>query len=130
METNLSKIWIDIQAIYEELGTANRYGAMRMTMFTTASQPKLKGKAAEVKDMGPVAVLLWRKYHNPLLAVHRKILVVLEGSAHLDKILTDHPSDFALPEAAAADLTSTAFIYLATWYEVFNEVFILIKSFI
>jgi hypothetical protein len=48
-----------------------------------------------------------------------KILVVLEGSAHMDEILDDHPSDFALPPEAADDLIATAFIYLSTWYEVF-----------
>ena len=48
-------------------------------MFHTKSQPKLKGKAGEVKDLGPVMVLLWRKHMNEALLIHRKILVVLEG---------------------------------------------------
>jgi len=43
------------------------------------------------------------------------------GSAHCDEILADHPSDFALPDAAADDLIATAFIYLATWYEFFEH---------
>ena len=48
-------------------------------MFTTKSQPKLKGKAAEVKDLGPVMVPVWKKFYNPSLAMHQKILIVLEG---------------------------------------------------
>ena len=51
----------------------------------------------------------------------RKILIVLGGSAHLDKILTNHPSDFVLPKDAAQDLISTGFIYLAVWREVFEH---------
>ena len=86
-------------------------------MFTTRSAPKLQGRAAEIKDFGPVLVKLWSKYMNGALSVHQKILIVLQGSAHLDEILSEHSSDFALPEAAADDLISTAFIYLSVWYE-------------
>ena len=39
----------------------------------------------------------------------------------MDEILADHPNDFALPEEAADDLIATAFIYLSTWYEVFEH---------
>ena len=119
-EKNLSCIWVDIEEIYQELDTCNKYGQMRMTMFTSKSAPKMKGKAAEIKDLGPVLVKVWKKYYNPGLTIHNKILTILEGSAHLDKILTDHPSDFVLPTADADDLISTGFIMLATWYEVFS----------
>jgi len=47
--------------------------------------------------------------------------LIYSGSAHCDEILTEHPSDFCLPEAAADDLISTAFIYLTTWHEVFEH---------
>ena len=87
-------------------------------MFHTKSSPKLKGRAGEIKDLGPVLVKIWKKYYNPALDIHKKILIILEGSAHCDQILSDHPSDFVLPEAAASDLISTAFIYLSTWYDV------------
>ena len=52
------------------------------------------------------------------LAIHRKILIILKGSAHCDEILADHPSDYALPDEVADDLTATAHIYLSTWHEV------------
>ena len=118
-ENNLKIVWQDIVREYDELGTVNRYGFMRQTMFTTKSQPKLRGKAGEVKDLGPVILRIWRKYHNPNLLTHLKILMILEGSAHMDEILEAHPSDFALPPEQADDLIATAFIYLRTWYEVF-----------
>ena len=60
VEENLQEVWDDIQGGCVDIGTENRYGHMRRTMFTTKSQPKLKGKAAEVKDMGPVMVRVWR----------------------------------------------------------------------
>ncbi len=120
-ETNLAQIWKDVQVLYEELRVENRYGQMRMTMFTSSSQPKMKGKAAEIKDLGPVVVRLWLKYYNKRVEVHRQILAVLEASAHLDEILTDHPTDFVLPDAAAEDLISTGFIMCSIQYAVFQH---------
>ena len=71
---------IHIEHFYDELNSSDRYGLMRQTMFTTKSQPKLKGKAAEIKCLGPVMVKVWQKHMNPNLKVHQKILVVLQGS--------------------------------------------------
>ena len=61
VEANVAEVWRDIQCFYEKLGAENRYGHMRQTMFHTKSQPKLKGKAGEVKDLGPVMVKVWEK---------------------------------------------------------------------
>ena len=57
-DENLAVLWQDISRLYGELGTASRYGHMRQTMLTTKSAPTLQGKAAEVKDCGPVMVEL------------------------------------------------------------------------
>ena len=80
VEENLAVVWRDIEKFYDELGSENRCGLMRQTMFHTKSQPKLKGKAGEVKDLGPVMVKVWEKHMNPNLQIHQKILVVLKGS--------------------------------------------------
>ena len=79
VEENLAVVWRDIESIYDELDSENRYGHMRQTMFTTKSQPKLQGKAGEIKDLGPVMVKVWEKHMNPNLLIHEKILVVLKG---------------------------------------------------
>jgi len=79
VDENLAVLWRDIEKIYHELDSENRFGHMRQTMFHTKSQPKLKGKAGEVKDLGPVMVKLWEKHMNPNLGIHQKILLVLKG---------------------------------------------------
>ena len=79
VEENLAVVWRDIESIYDELDSENRYGHMGQTMFTTKSQPKLQGKAGEIKDLGPVMVKVWEKHMNPNLLIHEKILVVLKG---------------------------------------------------
>ena len=59
------------------------FHVFRDFMFTTKSQPKLKGKAAEVKCLGPVLARVWEKHLNPGCAIHQKILIVLKGSKSL-----------------------------------------------
>jgi len=63
-EKNLVTIWQDIERQYELQHPENRYGSMRMTMFTTKSQPKMKGKAAEIKDLGQILVPIWKIFQS------------------------------------------------------------------
>ena len=79
-EENLQIVWNDIERVYDKDDVENRYGHMRQTMFHTKSQPKLKGKAGEVRDLGGVMVQVWEKHMNPALGIHQKILMVLKGS--------------------------------------------------
>ena len=90
VDANLEQLWREIEDLYDSLGSENRYGHMRQTMFTTQSQPQLRGKAGEVKDLGPVLVRIWERYMNPALEVHRKIFIVLKGSTYKIPML-DHP---------------------------------------
>ena len=87
-------------------------------MFHKRSAPKMVGTACELVDLGPVAVIIWRKYYEANNDIHKKILVMLEGSAHLDELLQAHETSFALPEDAASDLVATAHVYLSIWTEV------------
>ena len=48
-------------------------------MFHQKSQPKLQGKAVEVRDLGPVLGMVWEKHMNPNLDIHRRIHLVLTG---------------------------------------------------
>jgi hypothetical protein len=79
VEENLEELWEDINDGYKKLNTANRYGRMRQTMFHQKSQPKLQGKAVEVRDLGPVLGMVWEKHMNPNLDIHRRIHLVLTG---------------------------------------------------
>jgi len=114
----LSVIWSDIVRIYREDNVSDRYGSLKLTMFTTGTTPKLKGKAAEVKCLGPVLVKVFEAYMNANLDLHRKILTMLQLSAHLDSIIDASVGEFALSQEAADDLVATGCSYLALFYEV------------
>ena len=84
-EENLAIVWDFIQLAYDAYGSENRYSVLRMTMFHAKSQPKMRGKAAEIKDFLPVVLALWRHFGNQKLILHQKILYVLEGLMSLLK---------------------------------------------
>ncbi len=63
-EANLARVWELIQAAYDDFRVPRklRYSNIKLTMFraTKGGSAKLKGKAAEIKDFGPVMVELWK----------------------------------------------------------------------
>lgn len=99
-ESRLAYLWQQIFEEYERQGTPNdhRYGSIKMTMFTTKSTPKLKGKAAEVKGLGPVLHAIWLSHMNTKLELHRQIEIMLRGSCHLDSLLDVEKESYALGE--------------------------------
>ena len=117
-EQNLQVVWKDVERIYKDDNVQNRFGQIKMTMFTTRSQPKLKGKAADVKDFGPVLHKIWKAYMNENLALHRKIEFIMRLMNHMDEILDEHCTEFSLPQEAADDLIATGWACLSEWYQV------------
>ena len=78
-EETLAIVWDFVQLAYDAFESQNKYSQLRMTMFHSKSQPKMRGKAAEIKDFLPVVLALWRHFGNQKLILHQKILYVLEG---------------------------------------------------
>ena len=116
-EENLMTVWLDVLYIYKRDGVSNKFAQMKTSMFNTKSSPKLKGKAAEGKDMVPVLHKVWLKYFNPALEVHRNIEIVLRTGAHMDKLVEQNRHLFALPPREAADLIATGFAHLGTFWK-------------
>ena len=82
-EANMSILWDFVQMAYDHYESENRYSQLRMTLFHSKSQPKMRGKAAEIKDFGPVMLACCREFLNPRLPVHQKIIFVMEGPVRL-----------------------------------------------
>ena len=117
-DAKLKTVWNDILRIYVEDGVKCRYGGIKMTMFSTNSTPKLKGKAAEIKCLGPVLVKVFQAYMDVELGLHRKILLLLRLSAYLDAIIDRNSDKFVLEGQERDDLVATGFAFLSLFYEV------------
>jgi hypothetical protein len=122
-EENLAMIWGRIGEIYKERRTHDRYGALKMTMFTSKSSPKLKGKAAEVKNLAPVLYSVWNEQSDPNVENHRKMGLLLRLSIRLDDIVDNTAGLYKLPADDAAELVSTCHTFLCVWRDV-EELFL------
>lgn len=116
-EENLSVVWGQIQEYYHRHRVKNIYGCLKMTMFTARATPKLKGKAAEIRDLGHALHWVWKLHFNNRLALHRRIELCLRLGAHLDDILSDHPDQFVLPDEVADDFIASGFMHLSIFMQ-------------
>ena len=74
--------------------------------------PKLKGRAAEVKALGPALVHIWDMYRTRGDVVHDQIALGLQCSVRLDEILSTYKSSFNLPNHVATTFRKTGMIFL------------------
>ena len=51
--------------------------------------PKLRGKASEVRHFSPALQALWEHHHNPNLAVHRQVNLMLKANCRLEELISD-----------------------------------------
>ena len=90
-------------------GTKFRH-VKRLTMFVRKSgYPCLRGKAAEVKHLGPALEHVFNLYKNENLGAHRRISLMLKMVNKMERILSLHSTAFRIPEPDATAFTSAAF---------------------
>lgn len=82
----------------------------KLTMISKKDgYPKLKGKAAEVKSMGPALLSAWQHWQNPNVEMHEKIGIMLKLNVQMETILQEHKFEFSLPAEAAASFREAGF---------------------
>ena len=108
---SLKIVWQRMQQLYQDLGIVERYRYFnRITMFKKQSGAvKLRGKAAEVKNVGLVVLNLWQQYHNGAVEVHRMVLAMLKMNVKMESILADHKHENHFSPMAAEQFQAAAF---------------------
>lgn len=109
-EQNLAECWTFLKAFFKEHRTPSPYRYLnRISMFmrTKGRFPKLRGKAAEVKHLGPAITALWESKMNVHVATHRKIRLMLRANCRMEELLSEHKEDWALPAGAAVEFENT-----------------------
>ncbi len=120
---NLRHIACEIQDTYRKLGVTNRYSQMKMRMFFTEKGVVLKGKAQEVKNLGPVLLVIWIKHMNVELRIHRQIRILLELSVRLETIIDDMDvADWRPSSDKSEELIEIGHAYLAMLQSVNDEI--------
>lgn len=100
---NLAHLWVQTKEVYTALGITDRYKFLgKISMFLKPSgEVKLRGKAVEVKSLGPVLLVLWARYMNSSLEIHRMVRCLLQLNCEVERVLKEHKCADALPPAAA-----------------------------
>ena len=89
-----------------------------MSMFTNPNAPRndfprLKGKAAEIKNFVPALAWVWHFWMDEDELSHRQIELGLRMSARIDAILADNVFTNILPEAQRQEFSHCVWVFLA-----------------
>lgn len=108
---NLEDCWSFIKGYYQTHNTKHRYASIeKLSMFVRKKGgPKLRGKAGEVKGLGPAMLALWESNMNADLEVHKQIRLMLLLNTKMESLLELHSHEFKLPDAAAKRFVKFSF---------------------
>ena len=70
--------------------------------------PMLKGKANEIKHLGPALLFAFQKMMTPSDAIHCDISLLLQMCVKLDTVLDEHKGLYRLPTPAAIEFQTAA----------------------
>ena len=114
-EQNLELVWSMIRRYYDdpERHVSSRYGGLRLSMFTNDSTgyPNLKGKASEIRQLGPALLWVFEQGMDPREPMHVTVRALLQASVDMEDILTRHPSSPCLPPVDADLLLDRTLTY-------------------
>ena len=101
----------------KEHNVRDRFGNLKLSMFTSpespwAAFPKLKGRASEVRSLGPALTRFWESQMDRGSAVHKQVHLALRASCALEDVLTLHKDDIRLPPTAAAEIKRAIHAFL------------------
>ena len=108
---NLSTCWCHIKQYYKDHNTANRYQNIeKLSMFLRKKGVvKLRGKAGELRGIGPAILDLWTAHMNDSLNIHTKIKLLLKLNCRVEGLLAFHSDSVCLPAADAQKCIEYAF---------------------
>ena len=118
-QARLDRVWSFCKEYWQThpCDPSSRFRNMKIGFFTKASRwrntfPKLKGRASEIKHLGLALAYAWEKIMDGSDPKHQSILLALQMSVKMDKLLDDHHEDIRLPDVVAADLCTAGFVFL------------------
>jgi hypothetical protein len=117
-EENLKEVWSIVNEFYKAHHVPTRFQIIKLSMFTNAKSPgkfapKLKGKAAELRHLGEPLLQVWRMNMDKNNTRHVQVCLLLEHNIRMEHILDEHPTEAALPPAAASSFRKSTFYLLA-----------------
>ena len=110
---NMEIIWTEICEQYRLLNIPSQYSSLGISTFVDAEKPRmvyprLKGRAAEVKWLVPVLLVLWRRHKRAGVQMDDWVEACLAAQVRLQEIMDDEPRAFLMDEGLARELRAVA----------------------
>ena len=99
---------------------SDRYSTIRPSMFCnqkklpssdTGAFPKLKGRAAEVKRLGPALLFAWTRFMDAGSVVHHQVRLMIQKSCEFDELISASELRPKMPRRDAAKAKDLLFDY-------------------
>ena len=118
-EDRLNRVWSFCKVFWETnpCDTSSRYKNTKIIFFTKRSNwrntfPKLKGRASEIKHLGPALLYAWEQIMSPGDDKHKSIRLALQMSVKMDRLLDSCHEDIRLPTGVANEFCAAGFVFL------------------
>ena len=115
-DDNMQAVWGAMQQFLKDTKTKDSFSGIRVSMFSNTASPnaqfpRLKGKGAEVRNIGPALEHAFRQHMDPQSTQHKQIALGLRMSVRMEELLTTHADEWKLPPDAAREMTTCATNY-------------------
>ena len=105
----------------------SRFANLKLSMFVNTvhphvDYPKLKGKAAEMRSLGPALHHVWCNKMDGSILIHRQVELALRCCADIDTILDNNRDVVKLPPGAATKFQDNVFNFLSLLSVMLNKV--------
>jgi hypothetical protein len=113
----LEVVFAELQQVWRELKPTSRFGQLHLSMFTNpksplADFPRLKGRAAEIRGMGPALHRVWSQHMIPDNIQHKQIQLLLKLGCKMEDMLDEHRELACFPEDIAGPFENFAWGYV------------------
>ena len=115
---NLEEVWRLCLEFFSQHRVTSRFANLKLSMFVNTvhphvDYPKLKGKAAEMRSLGPALHHVWCNKMDGSILIHRQVELALRCCADIDTILDDNRDVVKLPPGAATKFQDNVFNFLS-----------------
>jgi len=121
---NLAEVWAFIADFYRSHHTSTQVSNLRLSQFEPRDgtpYPKLKGKAAEAKDLVEPVLAAWEHFRNDDTYEYEQVRRMLTSQFEAQNLISDHGSDIFLPPGQARSYFKSVLDFLQSYSILANK---------
>jgi hypothetical protein len=94
----LKRMWALLSGEFGKRHPSNQFTGMTFGMFDRGADqfPLMKGRASQIKNLGPVLFAVWKTFADPMQQAHRFITKTFEATLKMDAIIDATADEFVM----------------------------------